>query len=175
VIIYIVYTGVCIFFIVLKTTVLANFTVFSNFYDILLPVILYLGLFRPATEGLPLVLFCGFCMDSLTGGPFGIYISMYFWLFIAAKGLIQFLHAQNILIKPFIVFIGVIIENLMFLALQTIFDGSKVLPESFVQSAIAQSLWAAITGPFFLLIFDYFHTRFGSWFNEWMFNRKENG
>ncbi|MBW1898442.1 MAG: hypothetical protein JRI61_05205 [Deltaproteobacteria bacterium] len=174
-IIYIIYSCICIFLIVLKTAVLANFTVFDNFYDILLPVVLYLGLFRPVTEGLPLVLFCGFCMDSLTGCPFGIYISVYFWLFIAAKGLFQFFHAQSILIKPFIVFIGVIIENLMFLALLTIFDGGKVLPEFFVQSAIAQSLWAAFTGPFFLLIFDYFHRRFGNWFDEWMFKRKENG
>ena len=172
---YIIYTCVCIFFIILKTAVLTNFTVFGNFYDILLPVVLYLGLFRPVTEGLPLVLFCGFCMDSLTGGPFGIYISMYFWLFIAAKGLIQFFHAQSILIKPFIVFIGVIVENLMFLTLLTIFDGGNVLPESFVQSAISQSVWAAITGPFFFLLFDYFHTKFGNWFDEWTFQRKENG
>jgi len=175
VIIYLIYLCVCIFFIVLKTAFLANFTVFSNFYDILLPVVLYLGLFRPVTEGLPLVLFCGFCMDSLTGSPFGIYISVYFWVFIAAKGLIQFLHAQSILIKPFIVFIGVVIENLMFLALLTIFDGGNALPESFVRSAITQSLWAAFTGPFFFLIFDHFHTRFGYWFDEWTFNRKENG
>lgn len=173
--IYILYTCICVFFIVLKTAVLVNFPVFDHFYDILLPVVLYLGLYRPVTEGLPLVLFCGFCMDSLTGGPFGIYISMYFWLFVAAKGLIQLLHAQSILIKLFIVFVGVIVENLMFLTLLTIFEGKNFLPESFVQSAIAQSLWAAATGPFFFPLFDYFQAKFDNWFGEWTFQGKENG
>jgi len=53
VIIYILYLGICIFLIVFKTVVLANFALFSTFYDILLPVVLYLGLFRPVIEGLP--------------------------------------------------------------------------------------------------------------------------
>jgi rod shape-determining protein MreD len=173
--IYILYACFSVFLVVLKTAVLGHFPLFRDFYDILLPVVLYLGLFRPVTEGLPLVLFCGFCMDSLTGGPFGIYISVYFWLFIAAKGLIQFFHAQSILIKPFIVFIGVVIENLMFFGLLTVFNGNGVPPESFVQSAVAQSLWAFFTGYFFLIAFDYFHESFGNWFEEWTFNRKENG
>lgn len=173
-IIYILYLGICIFLIVFKTVVLANFALFSTFYDILLPVILYLGLFRPVIEGLPLVLFCGFCMDSLTGGPFGIYISVYFWLFIAARGLVRFLHAQSILIKPFIVIIGVIIENLLFLALLAIFHVGEVLPEDFLQSVIAQSLWAAFTGPFVVFIFDYFHIRLGNWLDEWTLSRREN-
>jgi len=71
-------------------------------------------------------------------------------------------------------FIGVIIENLLFLALLAIFHVGAVLPEDFLQSVIAQSLWAAFTGPFVVFIFDYFHIRLGNWLDEWTLSRREN-
>jgi len=160
--------------IIIKTAVLSNFAFFNNFYDILLPFVLYLGLFRPFSQGLPLIFFYGFCMDSITGGPFGIYISVYFILFIAMRWTIQFLHARSILLKPFIVLIGVFIENLIFMAFLVVFHRNRVIPGSFLHSASIQLLWAAVTGPFFLMIIDYTQTRFSNWFEEWDFQRKEN-
>jgi cell shape-determining protein MreD len=171
---YIVYSCICILIIILKTAVLSNFALFDNFYDILLPFVLYLGLFRPFSQGLPLILLYGVCMDSITGGPFGIYISVYFLLFIAMRWTIQFVHARSMLLKPFIVIVGVLVENLIFIMLLVVFHRNRLNPASFLHSASIQLLWAAVTGPFFLMIIDYTQTQSSNWFEEWDFQRKEN-
>lgn len=165
-ILYIVYSCTCIFLIIFKTAVLSNFALFNNFYDILLPVVLYLGLFRPLSQGLPLIFFYGFCMDSMTGGLFGFYILVYFLLFIAMRWTIQFLHARSFLLKPFIVLIGVLIENLVLFLLFVLFHRNWVVSGSFLHSVSIQLIWAAITGPFFLIVIDYTQIRFSNWFEE---------
>jgi len=161
---YIVYSCICIFLIILKTSVLTNIALFNNFYDILLPVVLYLGLFRPFSQGLPLIFFYGFCMDSITGGPFGFYVLVYFLLFIAMRWTIQFVHVRSFLLKPFIVFVGVLIENLIFFVLLVLFHRNQMVSGAFLHSASIQLLWAAITGPFLLIVIDSIQSRFSNWF-----------
>ena len=36
------------------------------------------------------VLFLGFIMDNLSGGPFGLYLTTYFWLYVGVKGITTF-------------------------------------------------------------------------------------
>ncbi|MBA4366269.1 MAG: hypothetical protein C0403_01345 [Desulfobacterium sp.] len=163
---YIVYSCICIFLIILKTAVLSNFALFNNFYDILLPVVLYLGLFRPLSQGLPLIFFYGFCMDSMTGGLFGFYILVYFLLFIAMRWTVQFLHARSFLLKPFIVLVGVLIENLILFLILVLFHRNRIVSGSFLHSAAIQLLWAAVTGPFLLIAIDYTQIRFSDWSEE---------
>ena len=169
---YFVYSCICILFIILKTAVLSNYAIFNDFYDILLPFVLYLGLFRPFFQGLPLILFFGFCMDSISGGPFGFYIFVYFLLFLLMRWTIQFLHARSVLLKPLIVMVGVFAENIIFFLILVAFHQNQFAPGLFLNSLSKQLLWAAVTGPIFLIVIDYLQTRFSNWFEEWDFQRK---
>ncbi|RJP79396.1 MAG: hypothetical protein C4522_09775 [Desulfobacteraceae bacterium] len=170
---YIVYSCICILLIILKTSVLSNFTIFNDFYDILLPFVLYLGLFRPFSQGLILTIFYGYCMDSIAGGPFGFYITVYFLLFILMKWTIQFLHARSALLKPFIVPVGVLVENSLFFIILAVFHRNQPAPGFLIGTLPKQLLWAAVTGLFFLIAIDYSQVWFSNWFEEWDFHRRE--
>jgi len=57
--------------VLIKTTLIPELPLFDKFYDLLIPIIIYLGFFRNKREGIPICLFFGFIMDSLSGGPMG--------------------------------------------------------------------------------------------------------
>jgi len=61
----------------LQTSVIPYFQIFNGIYDILIPFILYLSIFCPFVESLLVAVGCGLTMDSLSGGPFGIFTTSY--------------------------------------------------------------------------------------------------
>ena len=63
------YILVSLSLVLIKTTLIPAFSMFDKFYDLLIPIIIYLSLFRPLREGIPIVLFFGIIMDSLCAGP----------------------------------------------------------------------------------------------------------
>ncbi len=88
-------SSVCLFLVILQTTVMPNLPLLDSFYDLLIPFVVFLGLFRPVRESLPFVFFLGFIMDNLSGSPFGLYLTAYFWLFIGVKGITKLLQVGN--------------------------------------------------------------------------------
>ena len=125
---FFIYIFICLGFIVIQTTLFPLFAWLTDFYDLLIPFVVYLGLFRPLKEGLPVVFFLGLTMDTLSGGAFGIYSTTYFWLYACIAWLIGILHFKNNLLLPFIVVVGVLMENLVFLG--TIMLGKTTISES---------------------------------------------
>ncbi len=170
---YTLYICVCLFLVVLQTTILCSIPIFDNFYDILIPFILYIGLFRSFIEGLPIVFLLGYMMDALTGGPFGIYITIYFWLYAGIIGLKQYLHAGSFLLRPFVIGTGVLLENLALIASLTILEKNWDLPADTFRSVIMQILWAVFTGPYILLLIDYSGSKTDKWVEVWSYQRKE--
>ena len=145
--------SVCLFLVILQTTVMPNLPLLDSFYDLLIPVIVFLGLSRPVRESLPFVFFLGFIMDNLSGSPFGLYLTSYFWLFIAVKGVTQLLQVGNrLLIITLIVAAGVLIENLIFLGTLTILGPDQQLAGNAAKTVTIQVLWAIWTGAIFLMV-----------------------
>jgi rod shape-determining protein MreD len=145
--------SVCLFLVILQTTVMPTLPLLDSFYDLLIPVIVFLGLSRPVRESLPFVFFLGFIMDNLSGSPFGLYLTSYFWLFIAVKGVTQLLQVGNrLLIITLIVAAGVLIENLIFLGTLTILGPDQQLAGNAAKTVTIQILWAIWTGAIFLMV-----------------------
>ena len=145
--------SVCLFLVILQTTVMPNLPLLDSFYDLLIPVIVFLGLSRPVRESLPFVFFLGFIMDNLSGSPFGLYLTSYFWLFIAVKGVTQLLQVGNrLFIITLIVAAGVLIENLIFLGTLTILGPDQQLAGNAAKTVTIQVLWAIWTGAIFLMV-----------------------
>ena len=156
---------ICFFLVILQTTIMPYFSVFDRFYDLLFPFIIFLSLFRSLRESLPVVLFFGFVMDTLSGGPFGLYLTTYLWLFIGVKWMITFLDIGDSVLLPFVVAAGVLIQNVIFVGAIVIFNPVSLSFSSAVNTIAVQVLWAILTGPILLLFFNYTHTKWDKWMN----------
>ena len=151
--------GISLFLVILQTTVMPYLSMLDRFYDLLIPFIVYLGLSRPVREGLLLVFFLGFIMDNLSGSPFGLYLTAYFWLFIGVKGITQLIQVGNrLFIITVIVAAGVLIENLIFLGSFAVFGPAQPLAGGAVKIVTIQVLWALLTGCVFLIVFRNTHS-----------------
>ncbi len=166
----------CLFLVMLQTTIMPYLPLLNKFYDLLIPFIVYLSLSRPIRESLPFVLFLGFIMDNLTGGPFGLYLTTYFWLYVCVKGITTFIQVGNrLLIITLIVAGGVLFENLILLGAFAILGSRQQFAGDTLKIVIVQILWATFTGALFLLFFRNAQSRLGAGF-KWINARtKEQG
>ena len=152
--------------VILQTTVMPYLPLLDSFYDILIPFIVFLGLYRPVRESLPFVIFLGFIMDNLSGTPFGLYLTAYFWMFVGVLGITKLLQVGNrLFIITLIVAVGVLIENLIFLGTLTILGPDRQLAGNAAKIVTIQVLWAIWTGPIFLVIIRNAQNRLNAGFN----------
>jgi cell shape-determining protein MreD len=152
-----------LFLIVIQTTVMPHIPVFERFYDLLSSLVIYLSIFRPVREGTVMILIFGFLMDNISGGPFGLYLTAYIWLFLGVRWAITFLHVGDSFLLPFVVAVGVLMENLIFIGANAMFEQNLQITEKMVNVVVVQVLWAVFTGPFFLMLFNYSHRRWDRW------------
>jgi len=159
-----IFIGLCL--IVIQTTVMPHIPLFARFYDLLAPFVIYLSIFRSVRESMIIVFVFGFFMDIISGGPFGIYLTAYVWMFIGVRWAITFLHVGDGLLLPVVVTAGVLMENLVFIGTSAMFEQSSRISETMVSTIIVQVLWAIFTGPLFLMLFNTSHRRWNLWLNE---------
>jgi rod shape-determining protein MreD len=157
--IYCFYVAACLCLVVLQTTILSNLPLLNKIYDLLIPFVIYLGLFRPIREGLIFALFLGFIMDNLSGSPFGLYLTTYCWLFIGVKWTTTIVHVTNRLLLSLVVAAGVLLENFIFLAAFAILSPQAQLPAGAGSTVAIQTLWALGTGTIFLVFFRHCQER----------------
>lgn len=159
-----IFVGLCL--IVIQTTVMPHIPLFERFYDLLAPFVIYLSIFRSVRESMVIIFVFGFFMDIISGGPFGIYLTAYVWMFIGVRWAITFLHVGDGLLLPVVVTAGVLMENLVFIGTSAMFEQSSRISEPMVSTIIVQVLWAIFTGPLFLMLFNTSHRRWNLWFKE---------
>ena len=168
--------SVCLFLVILQTTVMPYLPLLDSFYDLLIPFLVFLGLSRPVRESLPFVLFLGFIMDNLSGGPFGLYLTTYFWLYVGVKGITMFIQVGNrLLIITLIVAGGVLFENLILLGAFAILGSRQQFAGDAVEIVAIQVLWAIFTGSLFLLFFKNAQRWLGAGFKAIYARTREQG
>jgi len=156
----------CFCLVIFQTTVMPYFSLFDRFYDLLFPFIIYLSLFRSVRESIPLILFFGFVMDNLTGGPFGLYLTTYLWMFIGIRWVITFMDVEDSVLMLFIVAAGVLIQNFIIIGTIVMFEPVSRFSPAAISTVGVQVLWAVFTGPIFLVFFNYSHGRWDKWLKE---------
>jgi len=150
--------------IVFQTIIRPSIPMLDGVYDLLTPFIVYLTLFRPVRETIPVVLILGFIMDNLSGGPFGLYLTAYLWLFICIKWMVGYLRVSNTLLLPLVIVAGVLVENLIFLGTIALLTPGSRFPKAALETVAEQLLWAVFTGAFLLAFLDYFWKRWKRWY-----------
>lgn len=160
---YCFYMGAGLLLVILQTAVLPGVALLEQFYDLLIPFIVYLALYRPAREAFPLVFFFGYVMDGLSGSPFGLYTTIYFWLFWGVRWITTFLRVGNTLLLALVVPAGVVIEALVFFITFGLQGADRHFLLQNAQVAVEQFLWSLVTGPFLLAGFHASHRRLDAW------------
>ncbi len=149
--------------VVFQTTVMADLPVLEGFYDLLVPFVVYLGLFRPAKEGIPIVVCTAFVMDGLSAAPFGLYLTGYLWIFAGIRWIIRYLQVRTSALVLFVVPVAVAVETLFSLTTLGMQLQAGIGFHAVTEKVGMHLLWALFTGPFFLLFYDAVHDRLEKW------------
>ena len=160
---YLFYLGLSLCLITVQTTMVYWLPAFSHFYDLLIPFVLYLGLYRSMRESVPVLFFLGLIMDNLSGTPFGLHTTAYFWIFVIVNVGVKFLHVGNQILLLIVIVSGVLIENSIIVGTIILLGRNPYFPAQDFRSIIFQVLWALFTGPLILLLIRYTHRQYEKW------------
>ncbi len=85
-------------------------------------------------------------MDSLSGGPFGLYLTTYFWVLLITRQITRFLHPDNLVLRFFIVTLGVVVQIGVYMGVAVVVEDLAFAPALIRETAATQLLWAFSTG-----------------------------
>lgn len=143
---------------ILQTAIFPCLPLFERVYDLLVPFVIYLGLYRPAPESLASLLLAGMLMDGLSGGVFGLYLTAYLWIYLGSVWMVRYIHLVDSVLLPFVVAGGVLFQHLVFFA-GTALAGAPIAPTAAAWFTVTiQLVLAVVTGPFVLLFYRRAHT-----------------
>ena len=145
------YIGTCLFLILIQTTIVPYFTAFNGIYDLLIPFVIFICICLPVRESLPFVLILGFIIDNLSGSPFGLYLTFYFWLLGGVRLILKFLRVSNKFLLSLVVVAAVLIQNLIVIGTFALSGPEWQLPADTFRNMALPIIWALLTGPLFLL------------------------
>jgi rod shape-determining protein MreD len=164
------FNAFCIFtFLLFQTSVAPKLGIMGELFDLMIVFIVYEAVYRPIKEGFVFIILMGILTDSMSSSPFGLYLTLYFWLFISIRWILKYLHAGNFVLIPFI-FVGAIIaENLLIAAVMAVFDKTfHSIPEIF-QLTMRQLMWGLVFGPMLIWFIKNLHFKWETQFFEKVF------
>jgi rod shape-determining protein MreD len=146
-----------LFAVVAQTTILRLPLFHGVFYDLLIPLVVFLRLNLPGKNGILVVLILGLIMDLLSGGVFGLYLSIYFWIFLWIKSVSRYFDVFDTIFQSILIGACVLGQHLVFCI--SVAAPSKLLAAQ-KGSVILQLIFAALTGPGILMLLGRLQTRF---------------
>ena len=144
------YIGTCLFLIIVQTTLIVYFHIFAGMYDLLITFFIFLSICLPLRESLPFILILGLIMDNISGSPFGLYLTFYFWLLVGVRWVLTFLRASNKLFLSMVVVVAVLIQNGLIIGTFGFAGPGWQIPAAGLKNVTVQFFWALTTGPLFL-------------------------
>lgn len=138
--------GLCM--VIAQTTLIPRLAFASHFFDLMLPLVIYLAVFRPLPEALPFMLFLGVLMDHVSCGPFGLYLTSYVWVFIGTRAAAKVVRAESPILIVLTLISAVAAQNALFLATLGV-AGQGVLPAGWALRVVTEQIgWVLLIGPF---------------------------
>jgi hypothetical protein len=145
--------------VILQTALFPSLFNFSVSFDLLLPMVIYMGLFCSVRESAIPLLFQGIVMDSLSGASLGVYTSCYIWLFAAVYWFKGFLHIRNHFLLAMIVCISVVIQHAVLVVVNDLSASGWELFFGTMRLLLVQTVLALVFGPLMILLFQELHDR----------------
>lgn len=157
--------------VIVKTSLTPSLYLFKNLYDLLIPIVIYVSFFRAIWEAIPIVLFCGVVMDSLGGGPAGLYTITYLWLYAAGHWAGGFLYTSSIVVLAAAAAVGVIFESVVLLSYIALLSPITGMPLGATETVMTQIGWALVTGPIIITLIGRIQKRIDRWHVKMAANR----
>jgi len=151
---FFVYIVFGILLICLQTTVLPLFPRIFAQYDLLVPLIVFLTLFRSSVGIMPVIIITGCLMDLLSGGG-GVYIICYFLIFAVFRNTPGYFHFKHPVLFQIVLLLAVLVENFVFNIVLSIQAQAFHLSLNAGKILVVQTLWALISGSFFYHLFNF--------------------
>lgn len=143
-----------------QTTILRLPLFRSLLYDLLIPLVVFLGLRLRDGRGVSLVAILGLVMDLVSGGIFGLYLSTYFWIFLSVKGISRYFDVDDTIFQSILIAVCVLGQHLVFCAsLAPPWKGAQLLAAQ-TTPVLLQTALAALTGPGILMVLGRLQSRF---------------
>lgn len=155
------YLVVTVLLVIVQTSIIPYMPGFFRFYDFLVPLAVYLSLYKPLSHGLPVLIAAGLIMDMLSGAPIGIYLTTYIWVFLAFRRVARWVGIKDHMLFSMLAVIGVLFQNLIFSAAMISWSFQEFLVFQNLQVILLQVFWAVVTAPFLWLGFRYCFTDYG--------------
>jgi len=150
------YLVLTLVFIIVQTSILPTLPVFSQTFDLLFVIVLSLSLrFSHPAAGVAIFLL-GCVVDSVSGSPFGLYISAYIWTYILIRSLKSLVHLENIFFLVCMSAIAVIVENTFLLFTFFVRGGVAAVVTGDLVLMSKQVVWGLVAVPVLVLLIDLF-------------------
>jgi hypothetical protein len=153
------YFFMCFFLVIVQTAIFPLFPILGNFFDLMVPVVVHMGLSRPIRESVPGMFFFGLVMDGLSGAPFGFFLSSYLWLFALVIVLKQVFLVQKIAFLSLISAMGVLIQNGILIAVENLFFPRLDFLNNVVNILWIELVFAVVAGPTMVRAISVLHRR----------------
>ena len=140
------YTLVSILLILVQTAFLPQIPM-RPLFDLLVVQVVFTALSLPGVKGGVVILMTGVLADGLSGSPFGLYITSYFWLFFSIQIAIQILHVYSRSLIYLAILAGIFIENFVALLTLSVSGANTDTLLWAVERGGVQLLWGGILGP----------------------------
>ena len=148
------YFSLSLVLIIVQTSIHPCFSVFSQSFDLLFVIVLSLSL-RFSHPGTGVAVFLlGCAMDSVSGGPFGLYISAYVWIYILVRSLKSLVHLENIVFLICMSAVAVVVENAFLIFTFVVGKGAAAVSPRDLVLMVKQTVLALIVVPFLVLVVD---------------------
>jgi hypothetical protein len=146
--------GLILFLVIFQTTIYYAVPALNHFVDLLITFVIYAGLFLPFIESIVLILVLGALMDSITGGLFGLYLSIYFWIIVGLRPFVTLLNLKNVHTLRLLLAIAIGFENLMLYVGTVALNREIVFSSESIRGMAYQLFWTLAIGPFLIRLLN---------------------
>jgi rod shape-determining protein MreD len=136
--------------VIVQTTLVPEIPFFHYCFDLLIVNVLYVSLFASHGFFVVYILVLGWIMDSLSGAPFGFYISSYLWIYVFVQILRNVIHAGNFIFIPIISAVAVVMEHGFLMFTLLVKQGGWFFSSTDMVSMCKQTLVGFFIIPLFL-------------------------
>jgi cell shape-determining protein MreD len=170
---YAFYTLLALVLTVFQTAILPRLLNLSGFFDLLVTLVIYLGLFRPVRESIVFIVVLGIVVDSLSASPFMLYVTAYFWVFVAVRWLNGVVQIGMRFRFPLIVALGVLVENAVIVLVVGTMAADLPSPSALAGQILVQLIWALFLGSIFVILFSFLYDRWEHLVGEYIVRRSD--
>ncbi len=163
-----------ILLIIVQTAILPNFPFFSQSFDLLIVNILYMSIVFSSPWLLVVIVLQGCIMDSISGTPFGLYMSAYLWICILVQIMKRFVHSGNIIFLPFISALSVFVENFFLVFFFFVRYGEANFYSQDIMLMVKQMAWAFFIAPLMIWIIHVLQKKWSLFVDRLIENKMKN-